>query len=86
MDARRAVIELRRLFLEAASKLELYRVGAAHSSWKAKVDSVLLGGLGPDSRTLHEFRDLRFRLGGGLPDDNPVAQAWFKTRWKRRSA
>lgn len=62
MEPRRAAEELRKLRAEAGTP-EIQRSGPEHKAWKAKVIAVMQGGIGEDSSTLREFRQLRYTVG-----------------------
>ena len=76
MDAGQAIVELRKLRLEALSG-DIQRRGPEHQAWKAKVDVVMLGGLGPDSETLSKFRKIRYET---YVFDTHHNETYFKAR------
>ena len=81
MEPQRAARELRKLRDQADSP-EIQRSGPQHKSWKAKVDAVMQGGLGHDSETLREFRDLRYGNGfyTGAPGEADKDARFFAER------
>jgi predicted nucleotide-binding protein len=83
----RAIEELRKLRNQAGTP-EVRGDGPEHDAWKAKVDAVMKAALGEDSETLHEFRDVRYRIGiySGAPGEAEEDARYFASKVDRAAA
>ena len=83
----RAIEELRKLRDQARTP-EVRRAGPEHAAWKAKVNGVIKSALGPDSDTLHGFRDVRYHIGvySGAPGEAEQDAKYFASRVDRAVA